>query len=48
MEQGARLAAAIEASARTGDLAKVKEMSVAFDSEAAALLASVNEFMAAR
>ena len=43
MEQGARLAAAIEASARTGDLAKVKEMSVAFDSEA-----SVNEFMAAR
>ena len=48
MEQGARLAATIETAARAGDRAKVKEISAAFDSEAAALLAAVNELMVAR
>jgi len=47
MEPGARLAAAIETAARAEDRAKVKEISAAFDSEAAALLAAVNELMAA-
>jgi HPt (histidine-containing phosphotransfer) domain-containing protein len=48
MEQGASLAATIEAAARAGDMPRIKERLVAFDSEMVDLSAAVAVFLAGR